>query len=103
MNENYYIYKLARVEDKTTYHYVDVDMDSGITENAVYYGLTQDPKMRLSKHRPLKGQDISMIVMKQFDNAWEALEHEAHLVAAHYRAFGAPELQGMANSGHRGA
>ena len=40
-----------------------------------------------------------MIVMKEFDNAWEALEHEAHLVANHYRAYGAPELQGMANAG----
>tara|TARA_R110000824_G_scaffold83429_1_gene208910 strand:+ start:160 stop:477 length:318 start_codon:yes stop_codon:yes gene_type:complete len=99
MNNNYYIYKLARQEEKTSYHFFDVDFDSGIDKNAIYYGLTQDPQSRLSKHRPLKGNDVSMIVMKEFDNAWEALEHEAHLVADHYRAYGAPELQGMANAG----
>tara|TARA_R110002020_G_C15845255_1_gene735587 strand:+ start:232 stop:561 length:330 start_codon:yes stop_codon:yes gene_type:complete len=103
MKENYYIYKLARQSEKTSYHHVDVIMGDGVSKNAVYYGLTQDPKMRLSKHRPLKGKDVSMIVLAEFGNAWEALEHEAHLVAEHYRAYGAPELQGMANSGHRKA
>tara|TARA_R100000008_G_C3428731_1_gene88549 strand:+ start:202 stop:513 length:312 start_codon:yes stop_codon:yes gene_type:complete len=103
MSEKYYIYKLARQVEKTSYHFFDVTMGAGIDEGAVYYGLTRDPQGRLSKHRPRKGQDISMIVIAEFDNCWEALEHEAHLVAEHYRSFGQPELQGMANTGHRGA
>ena len=102
MNENYYIYKLARQNEKTSYHFYDVTMGEGISSNAVYYGLTQDPQSRLSKHRPKKGADISLIVIAEFDNPWEALEHEAKLVATHYREYGSePELQGMANTGHR--
>ncbi len=104
MNEKYYIYKLARQVEKTSYHHYDVRMGDGINEGAVYYGLTQDPQSRLSKHRPKKGHDISLIVIAEFNNPWEALEHEASLVAQHYRAYGTePECQGMANTGHRGA
>tara|TARA_R100001129_G_C5257311_1_gene230085 strand:- start:125 stop:439 length:315 start_codon:yes stop_codon:yes gene_type:complete len=104
MNEKYYIYKLARQVEKTSYHHYDVLMGDSIDKGAVYYGLTQDPQSRLSKHRPKKGHDISLIVIAEFDNCWEALEHEASLVAQHYRAYGSePECQGMANTGHRGA
>ena len=104
MNENYYIYKLARQNEKPSYHFYDVVMGDGVSSDAVYYGLTQDPQSRLSKHRPKKGHDISLIVIAEFDNPWEALEHEASLVAQHYRKYkGEPELQGMANTGHRRA
>ena len=104
MNNNYYIYKLARQTEKTSYHFFDVDYTQGIDKDAIYYGLTQDPQSRLSKHRPKKGHDVSMIVLKEFSNPWEALEHEASLVADHYRKYGKePECQGMANTGHRGA
>lgn len=104
MKQNYYIYKLARQQEKTSYHFYDVKMGDSISSNAVYYGLTQDPQSRLSKHRPKKGQDISLIVIAEFNNPWEALEHEASLVAQHYREYGSePECQGMANTGHRGA
>ena len=104
MNEQYYIYKLARQQEKTSYHFYDVVMGEGVSSNAVYYGLTRDPQSRLSKHRPKKGNDISLIVVAEFNNPWEALEHEAKLVAEHYRTFKAgPELQGMANTGYRGA
>ena len=104
MNEKYYIYKLARQVEKTSYHHYDVRMGDGINKGAVYYGLTQDPQSRLSKHRPKKGNDISLIVIAEFNNPWEALEHEASLVAQHYREYGTePECQGMANTGHRGA
>jgi len=90
MNENYYIYKLARQQEKTSYHFYDVVMGDGVSSNAVYYGLTQDPQSRLSKHRPKKGHDISLIVIA--------------VVAQHYRKYkGEPELQGMANTGHRRA
>ena len=44
MNEKYYIYKLARQVEKTSYHHYDVVMGDGINEGAVYYGLTQDPQ-----------------------------------------------------------
>ena len=104
MKEKYNIYKVTRQEEKTSYHHYDVMMCAGINEGTVYYGLTQDPQSRLSKHRPKKGHDISLIVIAEFDNCWEALEHEASLVAQHYRAYGSePECQGMANTGHRGA
>ena len=63
MNEKYYIYKLARQTEKTSYHFYDVTMGEGISSNAVYYGLTQDPQSRLSKHRPKKGADISLTVL----------------------------------------
>tara|TARA_R100001463_G_scaffold105666_1_gene160186 strand:- start:897 stop:1223 length:327 start_codon:yes stop_codon:yes gene_type:complete len=108
MNENYYIYKLARQSEKTSYHFYDVESfkatSDSVSENAIYYGLTQDPQSRLSKHRPKKGNDVSLIVVAEFNNPWEALEHEAKLVATHYRKYKSqPELQGMANTGHRGA
>ena len=108
MNEKYYIYKLARQTEKTSYHFYDIESftpsEDSISKNAVYYGLTQDPQSRLSKHRPKKGHDISLTVLAEFDNCWEALEHEASLVATHYREYGSePELQGMANTGHRRA
>ncbi len=95
----YFIYKLARQNEKTNYHFFDVDFGAGVSKNAVYYGLTGDPQNRLSKHRSAKGHDISMIVIDEFNNCWEALEREAHLVAEHYRKYGVPECQGMANSG----
>ena len=57
MNNNYYIYKLARQQEKTSYHFFDVDYTQGIDKDAIYYGLTQDPQSRLSKHRPKKGHD----------------------------------------------
>jgi hypothetical protein len=104
MKQNYYIYKLARQNEKTSYHFFDVVMGSGISRESIYYGLTQDPQSRLSKHRPKKGHDVSLTVLAQFDNPWEALELEASLVAEHYRKYGQePECQGMANTGHRGA
>ena len=108
MNNNYYIYKLARTQDKTSYHNVDVDLESTIGKEAIYYGLTSDPKDRLSKHRApssFKGKDtqnVGLIVMAIFDNVWEALEHESHLVAKHYREFGEVELQGEASTGNKG-
>ena len=49
-NEKFFVYRLAKVNDKSTYHFVDVDMDSEVKEDAVYYGITSDPQSRLSKH-----------------------------------------------------
>ena len=103
MNENYYIYKLARQQEKTSYHFYDVVMGDGVSSNAVYYGLTQDPQSRLSKHRPKKGQDISLIVMAEFENVFEGLAHEANLVWEHIQKYGKePKFQGMAGTGNLG-
>ena len=105
MNEKYYIYKLARQVEKTSYHHYDVLMGDGINEGAVYYGLTQDPQSRLSKHRPKKGQDIALIVLAEFSHAerFFGLEYEAWLVAEHIRKYGhKPELQGEAGLGNFG-
>ena len=88
MKQNYYIYKLARQSEKTSYHFFDVTMGSGVSRESIYYGLTQDPQSRLSKHRPKKGHDVSLTVLAEFDNCWEALELEASLVAQHYRKYG---------------
>ena len=52
IDPKYFVYRLAQQEEKSSYHFVDVDMDSGVNEYAVYYGITTDPQMRLSKHRP---------------------------------------------------
>lgn len=95
----YFIYKLARQDGQTDWHHLDVSMNTGVDARAVYYGLTGNPQKRLSQHRTSKGHDISMTVIDEFENCWEALEKEAHLVAEHYRQFGAPECQGMANTG----
>jgi len=101
--EKFFVYRLAKVNDKSNYHFVDVDMDSNVKEDAVYYGITSDPKMRLSKHRPQKGQDISLIVMAEFENVFEGLAHEANLVWQHVKKYGkAPEFQGMAGIGNKG-
>jgi len=100
MDNKFYIYKLARQNDKTNYHFVDMDIDKAPSESAVYYGLTRNPQKRLSQHRPRKGSDISMTIIAEFDSVWFALEHEAKIIADHVRTYGkAPELQGMANSG----
>ena len=101
--EKFFVYRLAKVNDKSTYHFVDVDMDSDVTKEAVYYGITSDPQSRLSKHRPKKGQDISLIVMAEFENVFEGLAHEANLVWDHVKKYGeAPEFQGMAGIGNKG-
>jgi len=103
MNPKFFVYRLARVNDKSTYHYVDVDLDSTVSKEAVYYGITSDPMSRLSKHRPKKGQDISLIVMGEFDNVFEGLAHEAALVWDHVQKYGSePEFQGMAGIGNKG-
>ena len=103
LNPKYFVYRLARVNDKSTYHYVDMDIDSTVTKEAVYYGITSDPMSRLSKHRPKKGQDISLIVMGEFDNVFEGLAHEAALVWDHVQKYGKePEFQGMAGIGNKG-
>ena len=100
MDNKFYIYKLARQSDKTNYHFVDIDIDKAPSEDAVYYGLTRNPQKRLSQHRPIKGDNISMCIIAEFDSVWFALEHEARIIADHVRTYGqAPELQGMANSG----
>lgn len=102
-NNKYFVYRLAQQEEKSSYHFVDVDFNSEVTKEAVYYGITQDPQMRLSKHRPRKGQDISLIVMAEFDNVFEGLAHEANLVWQHVQRFGsAPKFQGMAGVGNAG-
>ena len=103
--EMFYVYKLARVNDKTSYHFVDADFDGSISEEAVYYGITRDPKDRLSKHRPGKGQDIALIVLGEFTHAerFFGLEYEAWLVAEHIRKYGSkPELQGESGLGNYG-
>ena len=101
--EKFFVYRLAKVNDKSNYHFVDVDMDSTVTKEAVYYGITSDPKMRLSKHRPKKGQDIALIVMAEFENVFEGLAHEANLVWDHVKKYGVePEFQGMAGIGNKG-
>ena len=98
--DKFYIYKLARQAEKTSYNFVDMTIGKAPTEEAVYYGLTRNPQKRLSQHRPIKGHDISMCVIAEFDSVWFALEHEAKIIADHVRTYGkAPELQGMANSG----
>lgn len=103
IDPKYFVYRLAQQEEKSSYHFVDVDMDSGVNENAVYYGITTDPQMRLSKHRPKKGQDISLIVMAEFDNVFEGLAHEANLVWEHVQKYGKePKFQGMAGTGNLG-
>ena len=102
-NNKYFVYRLAQQKEKTSYHFVDFDMDSSVTKKAVYYGITQDPKMRLSKHRPRKGQDISLIVMAEFDNVFEGLAYEARLVWDHVKKYGkAATFQGMAGIGNKG-
>ena len=98
--DKFYIYKLARQAEKTNYNFVDFDLGKAPSEGAVYYGLTRNPKKRLSQHRPKKGSDIAMTVIAEFDSVWFALEHEAKIIADHVRTYGkAPELQGKANSG----
>ena len=100
MDNKFYIYKLARQSDKTNYHFVDIDIDKAPSKDAVYYGLTRNPQKRLSQHRPIKGDNISMCIIAEFDSVWFALENEARIIADHVRTYGqAPELQGMANSG----
>ena len=102
-NNKYFVYRLAQQKEKTSYHFVGADFGSEVTKEAVYYGITQDPQMRLSKHRPRKGQDISLIVMAEFDNVFEGLAHEANLVWQHVQRFGtAPKFQGMAGVGNAG-
>ncbi len=101
--EKFFVYRLAKVNDKSNYHFVDVDMDSEVTKEAVYYGITSDPKMRLSKHRPKKGQDIALIVMAEFENVFEGLAYEANLVWDHVKKYGVePEYPGMAGIGNKG-
>ena len=98
--DKFYIYKLARQSEKTNYNFVDMTIGRAPDKGAIYYGLTQNPQKRLSQHRPIKGHDISMSIIAEFDNVWFALEHEASIIAEHVRAFGkAPEMQGKANSG----
>ena len=98
--DKFYIYKLARQAEKTNYNFVDIQMDKAPSEGAIYYGLTRNPQKRLSQHRPIKGNDVSMTIIAEFDSVWFALEHEAKIIADHVRTYGqAPELQGMANSG----
>jgi len=100
MDNKFYIYKLARQSEKTNYNFVDMTIGKAPDKGAVYYGLTRNPKQRLSQHRPIKGDNISMSIIAEFDSVWFALEHEASIIADHVRTFGkAPELQGMANSG----
>ena len=97
---NFFIYKLSRQAEKTNYNFVDFDLNDGPSKEAVYYGLTRNPRKRLSQHRPVKGHDISMTVIAEFEDVWFALEHEAQTIANHVRVYGsAPELQKMANSG----
>jgi len=101
--DKYFVYRLAQQKEKSSYHFVDVDFDSDVTDSAVYYGITADPKMRLSKHRPRKGQDISLIVMAEFDNVYEGLAYEANLVWQHVKKYGKePKFQGMAGVGNKG-
>lgn len=98
--DKFFIYKLARVDEQSNYNFVDFDLGKAPSKGAVYYGLTRNPKKRLSQHRPKKGSDIAMTVIAEFDSVWFALEHEAKIIADHVRAYGkAPELQGKANSG----
>ena len=98
--DKFYIYKLARQAEKTNYNFVDVDLGKAPSEGAIYYGLTRSPQKRFSPPRPLKGKDVSMCVLAEFDSVWFALEHEASIIAEHVRTYGkAPELQGKANSG----
>ena len=99
----FFVYRLAQQQEKTSYDFVDVDIDSEVTKEALYYGITSDPKSRLSKHRPKKGQDISLIVMAEFDNVFEGLAYEAGLVWDHVKKYGkAPKFQGMAGIGNKG-
>ncbi len=98
--DKFYIYKLARQAEKTNYNFVDVQLDKAPDKGAIYYGLTQNPQKRLSQHRPIKGHDVSMCIIAEFDSVWFALEHEAKIIADHVRTYGkAPEMQGKANSG----
>ena len=102
-NNKYFVYRLAQQQEKTSYHFLDADFGSEATKEAVYYGITSDPQARLSKHRPKKGQDISLIVMAEFDNAYEGLAHEAALVWDHVKKYGKePLFQGMAGIGNKG-
>jgi hypothetical protein len=101
--EKFFVYRLAQQLEKTSYHFVDADFGSAVTEDAVYYGITSDPQSRLSKHRPKKGQDISLIVMAEFDNVFEGLAYEAGLVWEHVQKYGKePKFQGMAGIGNKG-
>ena len=101
--DKYFVYRLAQQEEKTSYHFVGADFGSDVNKEAVYYGITSDPQMRLSKHRHRKGQDISLIVMAEFDNVYEGLAHEAKLVWEHVKKYGkAPKFQGMAGIGNKG-
>jgi len=103
LNPKYFVYRLAQQLEKTSYHFVDVDFDSNVTEDAIYYGITSDPQSRLSKHKPAKGEDVSLIVMAEFDNVFEGLAYEAGLVWAHVQKYGdAPKFQGMAGIGNKG-
>ena len=98
--DKFFIYKLSRQAEKTSYHFVDFDIDNAPSKGAVYYGLSQTPQKRLSQHRPDKGNDIALTVIAEYENVWFALEHEAKIIADHVRKYGvAPELQKMANSG----
>ena len=98
--DKFYIYKLARQSEKTNYNFVDMTIGKAPDKGAVYYGLTRNPKKRLSQHRPIKGDNISMSIIAEFESVWFALEHEASIIAEHVRTYGqAPELQGKANSG----
>ena len=38
-NNKYFVYRLAQQKEKSSYHFVDVDMDSSVTKNSVYYGI----------------------------------------------------------------
>ena len=88
---------------KSSTRFVDVDFNSDVTKEAVYYGITSDPQMRLSKHRPKKGQDISLIGMAEFESVYEGFAHEAKLVWDHVKKYGeAPKFQGMAGVGNKG-
>lgn len=102
-NNKYFVYRLAQQQEKTSYHFLDADFGSEATKEAVYYGITSDPQSRLSKHRPKKGHDISLIVMAEFENAYEGLAYEAKLVWDHVKKYGKePKFQGMAGIGNKG-
>ena len=102
-NQKYFVYRLAQQQEKTSYHFVGADFGSEATKEAVYYGITSDPQSRLSKHRPKKGHDISLIVMAEFENVFEGLAHEANLVWDHVKKYGKePKFQGMAGIGNKG-
>ena len=42
--KHFFIYALVRTDGKTDYHNVDMGQFEDVVSNAVYYGLTQNPK-----------------------------------------------------------